>query len=66
MERLADKVGIHANPHVFRHTEAILHLKKGVDLVSLQRLLGHNHMMSAQRCAEALQHKDVENKARQG
>lgn len=64
IERLADKVGVHATPHMFRHTAAILHLKNGMDLVSLQHLLGHNDISTTRGYLEALKDKDVEDKAR--
>jgi len=62
--RLADRVGVHATPHMFRHTAAILHLKNGMDLVSLQHLLGHNDVSTTRGYLEALKDEDVEDKAR--
>ncbi len=45
--------------HKFRHTYATILLHDGVDLVSLQKLLGHSDMESTRRYLKALQPEDL-------
>jgi site-specific recombinase XerD len=65
VQRLGDKAGIKAYPHQFRHTAAIEHLRHGMDLVSIQRLLGHESLQTTRIYLEALNDEDVEKRARQ-
>jgi site-specific recombinase XerD len=62
--RLAQKVGIKASPHMFRHTAAIERLRKGMDLLSLQRFLGHEKLETTQVYLTALSDDDVQERAR--
>ena len=48
--------------HLFRHTYATTLLRDGVDLVSLQKLLGHSDMDSTRKYLKALQPEDLHTK----
>jgi integrase/recombinase XerD len=54
IERLAKRVANGAAiarpvmPHVLRHTFAVTAVQKGISLPTLQRLLGHDHLSTAQ------------------
>ena len=61
--RLAARAGITATTHAFRHTGAIEHLRNGMDLVSLQHLLGHNDIATTRKYLTALADEDVEKQA---
>lgn len=61
--RLAARAGVTATPHAFRHTGAIQHLRNGMNLVSLQHLLGHNDIATTRRYLTALADEDVEKQA---
>jgi integrase/recombinase XerD len=45
--------------HKFRHTYATTLLRDGVDLVSLQKLMGHNDMDSTRKYLRALEPADL-------
>jgi site-specific recombinase XerD len=62
--RLAWSAGIKATPHQFRHTAAIEHLRHGMDLVSVQHLLGHEDIATTRGYLDALNDEDVEERAR--
>ena len=62
--RLANAAGIRATTHQFRHTAAIEHLRNGMDLVSLQHLLGHTSITTTRKYLTALQDEDVEARAK--
>jgi len=57
--RLADRAEIHATPHMFRHTAAVCHLKNGMDLVSLQHLMGHSDIQTTRGYLDAIADEDV-------
>lgn len=62
--RLGKAARVRASPHQFRHTAAIEHLRHGMDLVSLQHLLGHADITTTRGYLEALQDEDVEERAK--
>jgi len=47
--RLSEETGIHINPHKFRHTFATRALAAGVDVMALQRALGHTTLAMVSR-----------------
>ena len=56
--------GIRCSPHTFRHTCAVMYLRNGGDVFSLQKLLGHTDLTMTRRYAE-LSQQDVIQKHRQ-
>jgi integrase/recombinase XerD len=65
IRRLAKRAGIPgASTHAFRHTAAIEHLRNGMDLVSLQHLLGHADITTTRIYLEALSDEDIEARAK--
>lgn len=46
---IATKAGIRAHPHMFRATYATTLLQRGVDLKTVQKLLGHKNLESTMR-----------------
>jgi integrase len=49
MQRLGERTGIHVHPHRFRHTVATRSLAGGVDVMALQRVLGHTTLAMVSR-----------------
>lgn len=49
MRRLSKETGIHIHPHKFRHTFATRALAAGVDVMALQRVLGHTTLAMVSR-----------------
>ena len=47
--RISDETGIHANPHKCRHTFATRALAAGVDVMALQKALGHTTLAMVSR-----------------
>jgi len=47
--RIGKKAGIHLSPHALRRTFATLSLQNGMDIVSLQTLLGHSSLETTRR-----------------
>jgi integrase/recombinase XerD len=47
--RVGKKAGIHLSPHALRRTFATLSLQNGMDIVSLQTLLGHSSLETTRR-----------------
>ena len=47
--RLGQKTGIHVHPHKFRHTFATRALSAGVDVMALQKALGHTTLAMVSR-----------------
>jgi len=48
-QRLSEDTGIHVNPHKFRHTFATRSLSAGVDVMALQKALGHTTLAMVSR-----------------
>jgi len=49
VRRLGKAAGVHAHPHKFRHTFATRSLAAGVDVMALQRVLGHTTLAMVAR-----------------
>ncbi|MFV2043989.1 MAG: tyrosine-type recombinase/integrase [Anaerolineales bacterium] len=52
MARLSQKSGVHITFHKCRRTFASWALRQGMDLLSLQRLLGHSSLEMVRRYAQ--------------
>lgn len=51
LRRRADEAGVPSvSPHMFRRAFALLSLRSGVDVYSLQRLMGHADLQTLRRC----------------
>lgn len=64
IRRLARRVGIHATTHQFRHAAAVERLRAGMDLVSLQFMLGHSDISTTREYLNSLRDEDVEKRAK--
>ena len=64
INRAGDRAGIHANPHLFRHTGAVERLRRGMDLMSLKHLMGHEKLTTTELYLTALQDEDTEARAK--
>ncbi|MHB9132354.1 MAG: tyrosine-type recombinase/integrase [Armatimonadota bacterium] len=62
--RRAGVTGVRISPHTFRHTFAVMYLRNGGDVFSLQKMLGHTDLTMTRRYAE-LSQTDVIEKHRQ-
>ncbi|MGH7746400.1 MAG: tyrosine-type recombinase/integrase, partial [Candidatus Dormibacteria bacterium] len=49
LDRLGKDVGVHCHAHKFRHTFASRAIADGVDLITLQRVLGHTTLTMVSR-----------------
>ena len=54
IKKIAEAAGIKSkmHPHIFRHTFATVALNRGMDIVSIQKLLGHENLSTTQIYAE--------------
>jgi integrase/recombinase XerD len=64
LDRLGQAAGVKVTAHQFRHTSAIEHLRAGMDLATLQHLLGHESITTTRIYLEALTDEDTETAAR--
>jgi site-specific recombinase XerD len=64
LRRLSARAGVKASPHQFRHSAAVEHLRHGMDLVSLQHLMGHESIEVTRGYLDALSDEDVAEAAR--
>jgi site-specific recombinase XerD len=64
INRLAERAGVDAHPHLFRHTGATERLRRGMDLMSLKHLLGHQKLSTTEKYLSALQDEDTEARAK--
>lgn len=65
LRRLGERSGVeHCHPHAFRRTFALWSLRAGMDIYSLQRLMGHNDLAMLRRYL-ALVEADIKNAHRQ-
>lgn len=61
LRRLAERSGVeHCHPHTFRRTFALWSLRAGMDIYSLQRLMGHSDLTMLRRYL-ALVESDLQN-----
>ena len=56
---------IRVSPHTCRHTFAHLQLKNGLDIYSLSRLMGHEHITVTQKYLEGIRNDEVLDAARE-
>ncbi len=63
LKKAANAVGVNkqirVSPHTCRHTFAHMQLKKGLDLYSLSRVMGHENIAITQRYLDGLEDKEV-------
>lgn len=54
MNRIGERAGVHITPHALRRTFATLSLRGGVDVLCLQRLMGHSDLAMTSRYIQML------------
>ena len=60
---LSDDLKKHISPHTFRHSFAVMSLKKGMDVTVLKKLLGHKNLQSTMIYTEMTK-EDIEREYR--
>jgi integrase/recombinase XerD len=58
VKKYADKVGLHATPHTFRHSLATHLLKNGANIRVVQEMLGHR-ALSSTMCYTGVTNRDL-------
>lgn len=57
--RMSEALPFRVYPHKMRHTAAVNHLRAGMDLVSLQFLMGHQDIQTTRQYLDALKDEEV-------
>ena len=55
LRRLSDKTGIYFSSHVLRRSFATLSLRSGMDVIHLQKLMGHSTLEMTRRYTTLLE-----------
>jgi site-specific recombinase XerD len=66
LDRISDRAGVHVSPHALRRTFATLSLRSGMDVLTLQRLLGHSSLEMTMHYAAQLDGDLIREHAKHG